>query len=128
MKYNKSPAWKIPQSTLISKKPDSPGPGAYSYKEMLPCSPSFSIGKSKRPEIALSPLLVGPGTYTPSTNVSSKSAIFGSSPKRSFKTASKTPGPGQYELKNPEKGPSFSIKGKDKYLIRNSRKVHFSEI
>lgn len=90
----------------------SPGPGAYIPEVIEKNSmPAFSIGKSKRYE-KFSKSSVGPGSYTPCVRHSSKSAIFGTSPKKCLEILSTTPGPGRYESAKVKTGPEFTLIGK----------------
>lgn len=118
--YKKAPAWSIPSGKTSSKLLNTPGPGAYTpVASVLPSSPAFSIGKSKRKVNYISYSGIGPGAYTPIKHFSSRKAIFGSSPKSFADKSSFNPGPGQYKPRISVEGPFYSIQGKNEKLLRS---------
>lgn len=97
----------------------APGPGAYNTDSIDKNSvPAFSIGKSKRYE-KFTKGGVGPGSYSPCVRHSSKSAVFGTSPKKCLEILSTTPGPGRYESAKVKTGPEFTIIGKREESRKN---------
>ena len=105
------PAWTLEGRRKQEKIPDIPGPGAYSSKQVS-VSPSYTISRSNRNN-SRSPGVPGPGQYEAKSNLSSKSAIFGSSARMGKYQISPAPGPGVYECKSViSEGPKFSLKGR----------------
>lgn len=105
------PAWTLEGRRTQERINDIPGPGAY-YTKPTSVSPGFTISRSNR-NIYKSPNVPGPGQYEAKTNISSKSAIFGSSERMGKYQISPAPGPGVYECKSLiSEGPKFSINGR----------------
>ena len=121
MKYKNQPAWSMPSAKIHSKQDTTPGPGAYSTEhKLLPSSPAFSIGRSRRSELAISNIMVGPGSYTPTKKISIKAIVFGSSPKSILQPRNSTPGVGQYSVQSPQEGARYTIQGRNNKFQRSS--------
>ena len=103
----------LPRRPLITKDSSDLGPGAYNAK--LPTtSPSFSVGRGKRPDIIGVSQKPGPGAYAPkdqTAGVHSKS--FGTGLRPPMSKVNQFPGPGAYEFNSfTEQGPKYSLVGR----------------
>ena len=103
---------------MPSKKESVPGPGAYNIPSLFPKGFKYSIGKQllnrkKKFEISTAP---GPATYRPISKSRSALYTFGLKPKEHKED--KSPGPGDYNIRNnKDLVKSSYIFGKEKRVI-----------
>ena len=63
MNFESVPVWTMGQKLSKHKPGEVPGPGGYNAKVNKKMNPSFSFGKSDRPEIVPKGEAIGPGGY-----------------------------------------------------------------
>lgn len=110
-----APSYRIGSATRnpLSETLKVPGPGTYNHRPSTGDGPKYGM-TPKRDDITRKVLMSnpGPGTYSPEVKLAKErppSHMVGTSSRPDFYHQGKAPGPGQYNIRDKEKGPHWGF-------------------